>query len=117
VTTASQTVVVDMESDRASTELAARSLLASNFHFHGRADDFTFQFDEESGVLTVAGTIPSFYLKQLVQSVLRTLTGVSRIDNQVQVASPPLRPRLRGDDAHVGGSTGGPHDDRSNRTS
>jgi hypothetical protein len=56
-------------------------------------------------------------LKQLVQTILKDLEGVSRIDNQVKVASLQLKPRLRVDDAQAGRTPGGPHDDRSHRTS
>ena len=108
MTTASHKVVVVTESDPGAIEQAASNLLASNFHFHGRQDDFAIQFDEESCVLTVGGTVPSFYLKQLVQTVLRNLEGVSRIDNQVKVASPHLKLRHRFDDAYAGRSHGGP---------
>lgn len=41
----------------------------------------------ENGVLTVGGRVPTFYLKQLIQSRLRNLDGVKEINNQVAVVS------------------------------
>jgi hypothetical protein len=38
-------------------------------------------------VLVVRGTVRTFYLKQMVQTVLKEVTGVRRIDNQVTVMS------------------------------
>ncbi len=43
-----------------------------------------FQFLD--GVLTLRGTIPTFHLKQMLQTSLRNLEGVKRIDNQVDVS-------------------------------
>jgi hypothetical protein len=40
-----------------------------------------------SGVLTVRGRLPTFYLKQMVQNRLRDIDGVREIDNQVDVVS------------------------------
>ena len=37
------------------------------------------------GVLTVVGCLPSFHLKQLAQTALRDLDGVTRIENQIEV--------------------------------
>ena len=39
------------------------------------------------GVLTLRGRVPSFYLKQMVQTVLKDVEGIERIDNQVDVVS------------------------------
>jgi hypothetical protein len=38
-------------------------------------------------VLTLRGRVPTFYLKQIVQSLLKNLEGVERIDNLVDVIS------------------------------
>jgi osmotically-inducible protein OsmY len=40
-----------------------------------------------NGVLTLTGSVPSFYLKQLIQERLRDVRGVERIDNQVNVVN------------------------------
>ena len=39
----------------------------------------------EQGAITLAGQLPSFYFKQLAQSVLRGLPGCVHIDNRVVV--------------------------------
>ena len=45
----------------------------------------SFQFIELGETLVVRGDVPSFYLKQMIQTALRDLKGVRRIDNQVKV--------------------------------
>ena len=40
-----------------------------------------------NGVLTLHGSVPTFYLKQMLQTRLRNLPGVDEIDNQVDVVS------------------------------
>jgi osmotically-inducible protein OsmY len=44
------------------------------------------EFDE--GVLILRGRVPSFYLKQVAQTLVRGVPGVERVANQLQVASP-----------------------------
>ena len=39
------------------------------------------------GVLTIRGRLPSFYMKQILQTLLRDLDGVKRINNQTDVVS------------------------------
>lgn len=41
------------------------------------------------GVLILTGCLPSYYLKQLAQSVVQQASRVERIENQIQVV--PLR--------------------------
>jgi hypothetical protein len=60
----------------------AGDLLERHTHFQGRSKHFRYETDGD--VLTVRGTVPSFYLKQLLQVALKGL-GL-RIDNQVTVA-------------------------------
>ena len=67
----------------------ARALLAAHPQFGGRAANF--QFVVEDGVLVVRGTVPSFYLKQILQNTLKDLPGVRRIENRVVVVSQPKR--------------------------
>ena len=64
----------------------ARRVLAQHPHFRGRAD--VIKFFERDDVLLVYGQVPSFYLKQVLQSALRDVPGISRIDNQVDVTCP-----------------------------
>ncbi len=68
-----------------SLEEMARHALASHPHFRSRVDNFAFSHQGES--LIVQGQVPTFYLKQLVQSVLAKADCVRRIDNQIMVIS------------------------------
>jgi BON domain len=67
-------------------EQAAYEIIASHHCFHGRARSF--EFDQNGDVLTIRGHVPSFYLKQVLQVLLKNLEGVERIDNQVEVVNP-----------------------------
>ena len=40
------------------------------------------------GVLTLFGRVPTFYLKQIAQSIAGKVEGVQAIDNQIEVAEP-----------------------------
>jgi hypothetical protein len=70
---------------RMTIEQQAYSLVDSHCHFHRRAGRFEFQCDED--VLIVRGNVPTFYLKHLLQSVLRDVEGVRAIENQVLLIS------------------------------
>jgi hypothetical protein len=67
-------------------EQAAYEIVASHSCFHGRAREF--EFERSGEVLTIRGCVPTFYLKQVLQGLLRNLRGVERIDNRVDVVSP-----------------------------
>jgi hypothetical protein len=41
----------------------------------------------EEEILIVRGSVPTFYLKQILQTVLKDIEGVRQIENQVQVVS------------------------------
>jgi len=41
----------------------------------------------QSGTLCVTGQLPSYYLKQVLQTALQDVTGVDRVDNRVDVVS------------------------------
>ena len=60
-------------------------MLETHTHFRGRAGRFKLVCQED--VLVVRGAVPSFYLKQVLQTVLRDVDGVRQIDNQVTVIS------------------------------
>lgn len=64
-------------------ENRARALIESHEYFVGRSSLFEFHYAGD--VLIVRGSVPTFYLKQMLQSVLKNLDGVRRIDNQVIV--------------------------------
>ncbi len=42
----------------------------------------------ESGVITLRGRVPTFYLKQTVQSIVEKTEGVERVVNLVDVINP-----------------------------
>lgn len=41
--------------------------------------------EEENGAIVLSGRLPSFYLKQVVQTVAGSVDGVRRLDNRVEV--------------------------------
>jgi hypothetical protein len=64
---------------------AAYETVAAHGHFRGRVDQF--QFVQCDDGLVVRGRVPSFYLKQVLQTALLNMSGVHWIDNQVDVVS------------------------------
>lgn len=42
----------------------------------------------DHGVLRLTGRVPTFYLKQTAQSLVRGIEGIERIENELVVASP-----------------------------
>jgi hypothetical protein len=50
-----------------------------------RACSTTLDFEHQEDVLVVRGRVPTFYLKQLLQTLLKRLDGTPRIDNRVEV--------------------------------
>lgn len=80
-----------------SIERRAHEALASHGHFRGRAEGF--QFENDGGILTVRGRVPSFYLKQVLQTILKRLEGVRKVDNQVDVICCDGLSSVREDDA------------------
>lgn len=65
---------------------AVRSRLEQSLSFRGRSQ--LIQVDECDGTIVLHGRLPSYYLKQLLQTALRDLDGVVEIDNQVEVLWP-----------------------------
>lgn len=43
------------------------------------------------GVLTLRGRVPTFYCKQLAQSLVSVFTGVEEVNNQLEVVGPGRR--------------------------
>lgn len=41
--------------------------------------------EENEGVLTISGTVPSYYLKQIAQTLVATVEGVTRVENRLEV--------------------------------
>jgi osmotically-inducible protein OsmY len=48
--------------------------------------------DFRSGVLTLRGQLPTYYLKQVALAAVAAVEGVERIDDQIEVATPPTEP-------------------------
>lgn len=63
----------------------ARSKLDRHTCLHNRSESISIDFIE--GRLVLMGRLPSFYLKQLLQTSLQGLPGVQRIENRVNVVS------------------------------
>jgi osmotically-inducible protein OsmY len=61
----------------------AYQMLAESYQFHGRCKGFSIV--HSNGVLIVTGCVPSFYLKQVLQEILKRVDGVRRVDNRVDV--------------------------------
>ena len=78
-------LVFDAERQSPPMEELARRRLAADCPYAFCFNQVTFRYDQ--GVLILQGRLPSFYLKQVMQTLLRDLEGVERIDNQVEVVS------------------------------
>lgn len=65
----------------------ARDVLEECPLFRGRSD--LIHVDKRDGQLVLQGRLPSYYLKQMLQTVRRDVEGVRRIDNRVVVDWPP----------------------------
>lgn len=73
-------------SQRPAVEVLARRQLAEKCTYAFCFNQVTFSHSQ--GILTLEGRLPSFYLKQVLQTHLRDIEGVTRIDNRVDVVSP-----------------------------
>jgi hypothetical protein len=62
-----------------------RGRLSQSCHFTRHWREIECDFRE--GILLLRGRVPTFYLKQVLQSILKDLPGVRRIDNRVDVIS------------------------------
>ncbi len=62
---------------------AALQLLTESCHFQHRTQ--LLQLENRNGCLIIEGRLPSFYLKQVLQTILRDVDGVVQIDNRVDV--------------------------------
>jgi hypothetical protein len=67
------------------TACRAREVVAKSAHFRGRINNL--HFVERGDALIVQGAVPSFYLKQILQELVKGVSGVGRVDNQVDVMS------------------------------
>ena len=64
----------------------ARRRLEANDLFRGRSD--LIRIEEADGKLVLEGRLPTYYLKQMLQTVLRDVVGVRHIENRVTVDWP-----------------------------
>jgi len=64
----------------------ARRVLERDPLFRGRASLIKIECCE--GQLVLEGRLPSFYLKQMLQTVLRDVEGAGQIDNRISVDWP-----------------------------
>jgi hypothetical protein len=71
-------------------EEQARQILYEHPHFSSLGQNFDFKYEER--ILIVKGRVPTFHLKQLLQTALRKLDGVERVDNRVSVEHFKLSP-------------------------
>ncbi|MCA9169849.1 MAG: BON domain-containing protein [Planctomycetales bacterium] len=67
--------------DAQSANLVRQTIDGSQLQAWSRAIDVKC----EQGTATLRGTLPSFYYKQLLQTLIRDLPGIKRVDNFVEV--------------------------------
>lgn len=63
----------------------------------------------QEGVLILQGCLPSYYLKQLAQTVVGELEGVTAIVNQIEVITPLQRESLGQSDGRTAGAASSRH--------
>jgi hypothetical protein len=66
-----------------SVEMLAEELLQQHPHFRGR--QHLVRFRCQGKCLTIEGHLPSYFMKQLAQEAIRSLSGLETIDNQIAV--------------------------------
>ncbi|MCA9123600.1 MAG: BON domain-containing protein [Planctomycetaceae bacterium] len=71
------------EPENADVALTVKRYLESNPRFRNRAQ--TIEVEQSSGRIILTGTLPSYFLKQMLQEVLRPLH--LRLENHVNVIS------------------------------
>lgn len=97
-----QIVPVELQADReqcASSisnrqEKHAEALFKSHAHFGGANHSVKVRcFD---GRLYLSGKLPSYYLKQLAQEAVRSIEGITNVENQIVVESPAAEVKTGG---------------------
>ena len=83
--TAAPRQITDDHSKTPIEDLAIRQI-EEHPYFRGRAH--TIDVEYRSGTLILSGRLPSFYLKQMLQEVLRHVDGIKQIDNRIDVVCP-----------------------------
>ena len=83
--TASRTALEENVNAGADSALSRiREKLESHPHFRGRTH--LLQIEAAGGSIVVSGRLPTYYLKQLLQEVIRALPDAAHIDNCVNVS-------------------------------
>ena len=72
-------------------KMAALQALEAHSHFRGRTRHI--RIENHAGDVVLHGVVPSFYLKQVLQTIIRGVEGVRRIDNRVDVRAPQVMMR------------------------
>ena len=85
VTTAAVTTAKRESEDRTSIQELVRRRLSDGSSYCSYFRGIT--CDYHDGVLILGGRLPTFYLKQILQTRLKDLEGVSQIHNHVDVVS------------------------------
>lgn len=65
-------------------ELRAATVVNSHPQLSQLSHRITFYYAD--GCLMLAGQVPSFYLKQVIQEVVRRLEGVQTVENRIEVS-------------------------------
>lgn len=69
-------------------EIVDRAYACLDCHPHFKGRSANIQICCEKSTLVLAGRLPSYFLKQILQSALKELDGVSEIKNDVSVFNP-----------------------------
>jgi osmotically-inducible protein OsmY len=72
--------------DRVDLIASVREQLENHPHFRGRLEMLS--IDQRGKTVYLSGQLPTFYLKQLVQEIVRHLPGVQTVRNEINVISP-----------------------------
>jgi osmotically-inducible protein OsmY len=72
--------------DRTNLAEAVREVLRQHPHFRGRLE--TLSIEQHGKTVYLSGQVPTYYLKQLAQEVVRHLPGVQGLHNEITVRSP-----------------------------
>lgn len=83
---AEKTVVTVGDSSGDQLRHDAQDALENHPHFRGRSN--WVRCECHLGTLRLCGRVPSYYLKQLAQEVVRKVPQVAGIENQIVVANP-----------------------------
>lgn len=62
--------------------------IASQFAATGYADLQQIRGEAKDDVIVLTGTVPSYYLKQVAQTVARNMDGITHVENRLEVRSP-----------------------------